>query len=243
MFAQSAAGIKPPAAPTIAAQSGWSTLYRLGALAALFTVAIIPVQLVVFTSSPPPQTALGWFELFQQNKLLGLLGFEILFVFNAVLAVPTAIALYMALRETDRSLMALFLALSVVGSVLLIVARPAVDMLYLSDQYAAATSEAQRSLYLAAGETLRATFNGTGFHASYNLANVGYMLVALVLFKSAHFGRAAAYAGFLAGLVGFGLYLPTIGIFVSVLSVLFLAVYQVLVARGLWRLAGSSGAA
>jgi hypothetical protein len=223
------------------AESDWRWLYRIGATAALFSVLMIPIQLIVFSSVPEPTTAVGWFALFQNNRILGLLSFEVLFVVNAAFGVTTTLALYAALRRTNPSIMAIALALGVVGTVCIIIARPAMEMLYLSDQHAAATSDAQRSLFLAAGESMVAMRHGTTFHVSYNLANIGLILVPLVMLQSQIFSRTTAYAGILSGVVGFGLYVPTVGIFISVLSVLFYAVFLVLVARKLFQLGRLEG--
>jgi hypothetical protein len=217
-------------------KSGWHWLYKVGAAAALFSVLIIPIQLIVFSSVPEPTTAVGWFTLFQDNKFVGLLSFEILFVVNAVFGVATTLALYVALRRANQSAMAIALAFGLVGTVCIIVARPGIDMLYLSDQYAAATTDAQRSLFLAAGEGMVALRHGTMFHVSYNLANIVLILVPLVMLQGQLFGKLTAYAGILAGVIGFGLYVPTVGVFISVLSVLFYAVFLVLVARKLFQL-------
>jgi hypothetical protein len=216
-----------------AAETGWHRLYEVGAAAALFSVLIIPIQLIIFSTVPEPTSAVGWFTLFHDNKLLGLLSFEILFVMNAAFGVTTTLALYVALRRANQSIMAIALVLSLVGAVCIIVARPAIDMLYLTDQYAAATTDAQRSVFLAAGESMVSMRHGTTFHVSYNLANIVLILIPLVMLQSGIFGKTTAYAGILAGIIGFGLYVPTVGIFVSVLSVLFYALYLVLVARRL----------
>ena len=154
-------------AATPAVGSTWKSLYKIGAAAALFGAAIIPIQMIVFIAWPPPDTAIGWFTLFQNSTIGGLLAFEGLFVVNAVLGILTALALYLALRRVNQSLMAIATALALVEAIALIVARPAFDMLYLSDQYAAATTDAQQSLFLAAGEAMWATFHGTAFHLSY----------------------------------------------------------------------------
>ena len=77
-----------------AAYPRWRPLYRIGGAAALFSVVIIPIQLIIFIVWGQPETALGWFNLFQDNKLAGLLAFEILFVVNAALGIATALALY-----------------------------------------------------------------------------------------------------------------------------------------------------
>ena len=129
-------------------------LFRIGDAAALFGAAIIPIQLVIFIVWGQPDTAIGWFAMFQDNKLAGLLAFELLFVVNAAVGIATTLALYVALRRVNESLMAIALVLGLVEAVALIVARPALEMLYLSEQYAAATTDAQRAMFLAAGEAM-----------------------------------------------------------------------------------------
>ncbi|MCL4248870.1 MAG: DUF4386 family protein [Anaerolineae bacterium] len=222
------------------AASSWATLYILGALGALFSFVLIPVQLIVFSTTPEPTTALGWFTLFQDNKLQGLLSFEILFAINSAFSVATALALYVALRHVSPSWMAIFLAFSLVGAVCIVIARPAIDMLYLSDQYAAATDDAQRALFLAAGETLVALRHGMAFHVSYNLANIGLLIAPLVMLRTNIFNKVTAYAGILSGVIAFGLYVPDIGIYISVISVLFYAVWLILIALKLWQLGRAS---
>lgn len=218
----------------------WRWLYKIGGAAAVFGVAIIPVQLVVFVVWGQPDTALGWFELFGSNRLGGLLAFEILFVVNAVFGIATTLALYVSLRQTNEAFMAIALALGFVEAVAFVVARPALEMLYLSSRYAAATTDAQESLFLAAAEVTLATFNGTAFHVGYNIFSIYFLIVPLVMLRGNTFGRATAYAGILAALLNWGLYVPGIGLALSALSVLPLAIWNVLVARTLFRLGGAS---
>src|SRR5688572_968857 len=158
----------------------WKGLCRTGAWAALFSAAIIPIQFIIFMAWPPPSTAAGWFALFQNNKLGGLLAFEFLFAVNAVVGIATTLALYVALRRVSESAMAIAVALGVVEAIAFILSRPALEMLFLSEQYAAATTGAQRALYLAAGEAMWATFHGTAFHVAYNIFSIYYLIVPIV---------------------------------------------------------------
>lgn len=222
--------------------SDWRWLFWLGGAASIFTLLIIPGQLAIFIAAPQPQSVLEWFELFQQSPLIGLLSFELLFILNAIIGLATTLALYVTLREVNPSWMALALVFSLVGSIALIVGRPAFDMWYLSGQYAAATTEIQRMALLAAGEALRAQFYGTAFTISYNLANIVLVIVPIVMLQSGRFSKVMAWAGILAGVIGWGLYIPEIGLYISIFSVLFLAVYQLLLAITLIRLARSVNA-
>ena len=224
-----------------AADARWGWLYKIGGAAALFSVAIIPIQLIIFIVWGQPETALGWFNLFRDNKLAGLLAFEILFVVNAVVGIATTLALYVALRRVNESLMVIATVVGLLEAVAFIVARPALEMLYLSNQYAAATTDAQSATLLAAGEAMLATFHGTAFHVGINLFSLYYLIVSIVMLRSNIFGSVTAYTGIVAAILNWGLYVPGgIGLFLFTLSVIpFLAIWLVLVGRRLFLLGRS----
>lgn len=189
-------------------------------------------------SSPAPATVAGWFALFQENRLLGLLSLELLIIVSNVLAVPMYLAFYAALRRTSVSFMAIAAGLGLVGIAAVFSARPAFDMLYLSGRYAAATTDAQRSAILAAGESSLAVFNGSASQVSYVLAAVALMVVCFVMLRGRVFGKGTAYVGILANILALGFYLPGIGIFLALLSVLpFLLIWNILIARRFFQLA------
>lgn len=216
----------------------WRWLYRIGGAAALFAAAMIPIQLTVFIIWGQPETALGWFTLFEDSKLAGLLAFELLLVISTALGIATTLALYVALRGVNESLMAIALVVGLLEAVAFIMARPAFEMLYLSEGYAASTSDAQRAMFLGAGEAMLATFSGTAFHLSINLFSIYFLIVSIVMLRSHIFGRVIAYLGILAALFNWALYVPQIGIFLSILSIVpFWAIWLILVARKLLQLA------
>ena len=209
----------------------WKPLFKIGGWTAIFMALIYPFQIVVFMIAPPADTAIGWFNLFQSNKLLGLLSFELLFIFYSALSIPLTIALYISLRRTDPSLTAIYLAFSLIGTAMLFTARPAFEMLSLSGKYAAATTEAERSLYLAAGETLMAVFKGTAFQISYFFGSITGLVVSVVMLKSNIFSKATAFVRIASSIFDFGILVPVIGTFISIFSVLCLLVWDILIAR------------
>jgi len=217
----------------------WKILYKFAAAAALSMLGIIVIQLIIFMTAPPPLegTAIDWFTLFQKNKLIGLIDFELLMIIYTLLSIPVALSLYHALRRTDQAFTALYVVLSIIGVVSFIAARPAFEMLSLSNQFAAATTEAQRSILLAAGEATLAAFDGTAFHVSYVLGSISGLIVSLVMLRSHVFSKGTAYVRIGSSLFDFGLYIPTIGIFLSLFSVLFLFVWNIMIARRLFQLA------
>lgn len=223
-----------------AADSRWQGLFRAGGTAALISVALIVMAIVAHIVWMPPQwspgAAIDWFNRFQDNWLLGLLGLDLLIVLGLVLGVPIFLALYVALKRVNESAVAVATAIALMGTVLHLTSNTAFEMLSLSQGYASATTEAQRAMFLAAGEATLAAYYGTTFHVSYVLGYVAKIVIGAVMLRSPAFGRQTAYVGILAGAVGLGNYAPTIGLFLSILSVLFIAMWNVLIARDLFKL-------
>jgi len=224
------------------ANSSWSWLYKVGATAALIVVAFIPVQIILFLAWPPPgfqptsSNVIGWFTLFNKHALVRLLQLDLLLVVDQILGVPIILALYVALRRASESVMAIATALGLVGVSAYLSSNTAFAMLFLSQQYATATTEAQRSQFVAAGQAMLATYAGTAFQVNYVVGSAVLVMTAVVMLRSKLFSKATAYVGILASVIGLGLYVPRIGIFLSVASVPFLAVWNVLIARRLFQL-------
>jgi hypothetical protein len=224
--------------------AAWRPLYRIGAAAALLTAILIPLQVLAFIRWPPPLdgTALDWFQLFARNRLAGLLAMDLLLMADYVLLIPIVLALYVALRRASQALMALGVATFFVAIAAYFASNTAFEMLALSSHYAAATSDAQRATYLAAGEVMMATYQGTAFQVSYVLGSLSGIAISAAMLRRAAFGPVAAWAGIAGNVIGFGLYLPVVGMFFGVISGPVLWVWYLLIARGLIRLAKGQGA-
>jgi hypothetical protein len=219
--------------------SCWAGLWRAGSVSALLLVAIIITTGIVFAIEPQPLdvTALDWFMLFQKNPLLGLVESELLMILYVIVSMPVALSLYILLRSVNPSWMLVYLVLGLIGVMCFIAARPAFEMLYLSRGYAAATSESERAMFLSAGQAMVATFHGTAFQISYILGSVTGLIVSLVMLQTKIFGKAFAYVRIASSICDFGLYIPVVGIYISMFSVLFLFIWNIMIARRLWQLA------
>jgi hypothetical protein len=184
---------------------------------------------------PPPSSVMEWFTLFQDNPLVGLVDLDLLLVVDNVLLVPIFLALYVVLRRANESVMALATVFGLVSVAMFIASNPAVEMLSLSKQYVATTTDAQRTLLLAAGQVMLATWQGTAFHVAYILGSVAGIAIGIVMLRSRNFGKATASMGIVGNAVALGYYVPTIGIYLSVFSVLFLEIWYILVAGRLFQ--------
>lgn len=227
---------EPKAAP---ATPPWRALYTLGGAAAITVVALVPVGSAIYLIWPPPSTALGYFTIFHDNPLVGLLNQDLLLLIDQVLMIVVTLAVYVALRSTSESFMAIAFVMAVAGAVLFIASNTAFNMLGLSGQYATATTDQQRSALLAAGQATLAGYQGTAFVMGYLLTGAADLVIALVMLRSVVFGKFAAWTGIVYGVTALVppiAALGTVGLVVSFTTLLPMLVWLVLIARGLFRL-------
>jgi Domain of unknown function (DUF4386) len=214
----------------------WQTLHRVGGMAALAVLVLIPVQMVVFFLWPPPNTVIGWFTLFQDNALVGLLDMDLLLIVDYLLLIGVFSALWASLRRANESLMAIALILQLVATATYLASTVAFEMLSLSNQYATATTEVERSILLAAGQAMLVTWQGTAFDVSYVLSALAVLIISAVMLRSHMFSKVTGYAGLSAGIL---MSVPStagmIGVIFSLLSLVPLAVWLALIARRLLR--------
>jgi hypothetical protein len=216
----------------------WQNLHRFGGMAALAVLVLIPIQMVVFFIWPPPSSVIGWFTLFHDNALVGLLDMDLLLIVDYLLLVGVFSALWASLRRANESLMAIALIVQLVATATYFALTVAFEMLTLSNQYTTATTEVERSIFLAAGQAMLATWQGTAFDVSYVLSALAILTVSAVMLRSPHhlFSKTTGYAGLSAGVLTL---IPptvgTIGVVLSLVSLVPMVIWLALIARRLLR--------
>ncbi len=188
-------------AGTESVDPAYKRLYTLGGVAAWLVVALTLSEVVAFALYPQPSTAGEWFELFQRSPLLGLLDFWGLEVPMYIMFTVVFLALYVVLRGVDPGLAVIALAFALLGVGIFLATNNPFSMLSLSSRYAAATTDAQRSAFLAAGEAILANTNQRavgGFNIALFLVSIAGLIVSSLMFNSNLFGRSVAYVGLLA---------------------------------------------
>ena len=111
--------------------------------------------------------------------------------------------LYVVLKRVNKSYMAIATVLGFAGIAVYFASNTALSMLSLSDQYATATTEVQRTMLLAAGQAMLAlnrfsspgAHPGAGGYMSLLLIAVAGMIISVVMLRSVDFNRATAYVG------------------------------------------------
>jgi Domain of unknown function (DUF4386) len=184
--------------------SGWNSLYQLGGTTALIAV-VIPLAEVAISFLPgvaratqETVTVIDWFTLFQTHWFLGLRNLGFLNLVGAALLAPTVLAIYSALRRDHEAYAAFGTVLFFVGLTVYLASSRAFPMLSLSAQYASATTDAQRSLLVAAGQAMLAEGQS---RAGIPLVEFASLLISAVMLRGKVFNRATAYAGILGNVL------------------------------------------
>ena len=223
----------------------WKSLYRIGAVAPLITLAFYLTQLfaIIFSKDKYPTTPEEWFNLFGRNKILGLILLNALDVFSIAILGLMFLALYIALRGQNPSYMVIAAFFAFLGIGIFVSSRTEMvaATLTLSEQYATATTEAPRSQVLAAGQAVSALSRATPETIGFLFMAVAGLISSLVALQAGAFGKALAYVGILAGVITFANQLclilaPAIAGFLLPLNGLLWLVWWLLVSRELYKL-------
>ena len=156
----------------------------------------------------PPSGVADWFALLHTNKLVGLALLNAFDLMNYALVGLIFLGLYAALRRFNKAMMTLALLLGFLGIGIYFASNQAFSLLALSDQYAAVTSELQRTVLLNAGQVLLALNNhavfGSGVFWGFVLVALAGLITSIVMLEGGPFGRSTSVIGMLANVLGLG---------------------------------------
>ena len=176
-------------------------LKRWGAVAAIAVVAIIPVQIAIFALRPPPADVRGFFELFEQSPLLGLLSLDLLYLLNNALMISVYLGLAACLYKANQSAIITALAVGLVGLAAYYASSVAFEMMSLAKSFNGSSNPLLRQQLLAAGEGMLATYKGTAFDVYYILNAITLFIFSWVMLKERErtFTRTTALWGLASG--------------------------------------------
>lgn len=185
-----------------------STLYRVAGLAALLAVFVALTDILLTflpagAEQPGTMTAVDWFDLFQANWFFGLRNLGLLpNILSLILLIPVFLALYTAHRHISPTAAMLAMIFSLIGAAIYLSNNAAFPMLTLSQKYAAATTDAERTLLAAAGEAILARGEDftPGVFMGFVLGEIAMMSIGLVMLRGGIFNKVAGYTGILGGL-------------------------------------------
>lgn len=182
----------------------WRDLYRAGGLAGLLAGAIYIVAAILIFATPSVPTSGGAETLayIASHRSLYILK-QILWLAPSVLAMVVFLALYPALKHLNKSHAAIGAVLGISAWALSLAwpttGEGAPTLVYLSDRYLAAATDAERTAFATAAEVLIAT---EAIPAAIGvLQTIGILVNSLVMVRG-RFPKSVAYLGVATGTIG-----------------------------------------
>lgn len=213
----------------------FSKLKKVTVFLMLFMVLIIPIQIIAYVVSPPPQSVSEIYRLYFENPLAGLISMDLLLLVNNVILIFLYTTLFLMLVKEQTALVALGMVFEVIGLAVYFPTNPAFEMLNLSRSYMIA-EKAEQIIYLSAGEVMLASYVGTAYITYYLLNGFALLIFSYSVMKSSSFDKTTGIWGLVAG--GLMLVPPTVGTIGMIFSFLSLLPWVVFVIRlciPIWR--------
>jgi hypothetical protein len=183
----------------------WRGLYWVGGVSAARYVVLIIIPLVLLNTTPLPPLSGGaaTLQYIASHKLVYIIEL-VSFVGLSLPAKVVFLAFYVALKHLNKSYAALGALVGIASEVIALAynsSPPSLNtgLLYLSDQYVAATTAAQRAAFATGAEGLIAVSNAV--NAAGILTAIGILILSLVMLKGV-FHKGVAYLGIATGAIG-----------------------------------------
>lgn len=192
-------------------ESRWRDLYRIGGVSSLLLAGLVAFAVIayfIWPYTPGFASTETIFVTLNTDRLGALFSLDVMMLVTAPIDILLFIALYAALKRVNESYTLIALVLGLMAIALLIPTKPLAELVFLSEQYAAATTEVARSQYLAAGEALLTLASGTAWIIFSLFSNISFLLSSLLMLRSTDFGKAAAYIGIVNSIFALGIIIP-----------------------------------
>ena len=185
---------------TIIPQGKW--LYKMGGAAALLALCVNLSDVILGFGGTEVVTygtksAADWFAIFQLSPFEGLYSLGIFNITYMVAMLPVYFALVWAHRRRQGVQAAMILVVFLLATAIYISTNAAIPLLVLSNKYALANTNVQKTIFIAAGEAILArgedftpgSFIGFIFSGSATIA------ISFVMLRGGIFGKANAWVG------------------------------------------------
>lgn len=176
-------------------------LFKISGYAAILIAAFIPLQIILYFIWPPPSDVAGWYALFQQHPIIGLMDMDLLLMVDYVLLLLVFLSFFLLLNKENKSLTTIGFILQLLATVIYFSSAVAFEMLSLSHDYAKASSLMEKMTLLGAGKGMLVTWQGSAFNISYILSCIALLMISVVMLKSVSFSRKIAWLGIVMGLL------------------------------------------
>ena len=187
-------------------EARWKPIYRIGAWAAILTIFLGLAEIgITFLpgggrETTEARTVIDWFTQYRSSPIMAMRNLGLVNIFLVAMSIPVSYALYAAHRRVERPLAGLALIVALLATAVFYSTNRAFAMLALSNQHAAAASDTQRALLMAAGQSMLAVGEShtPGTFLAFFFSELAGILISVVMLRGKIFSRLSAIAGIVA---------------------------------------------
>lgn len=214
-----------------------------GVICLIFILYSFTTLAVVFLAGAAPETVEECFSMLNENRIAGLLRLDILTVFIMPLYYVLFYSIYIALKKHDNHLLRLSVLFVWIGLTMFLAAPSVFSYLHLSEKFALAVTEAEKSQLLSAGAAIKAAdiWHGTGPVIGGLMMQTGILVISIIMLGNNVFSRFTAITGIITlGLdllhIVISFFLPAVGNILMVTAGTLYLVWFALIGLGLFRI-------
>jgi hypothetical protein len=192
----------------------WKSLYTIAGVAAFVSILVILLGFItyfIWPYTPGQDSAENILLLLYEDPLGGLVSLDLFLFIGNLFSLALFLTLYISLRQVDEAIALLALAVGLIGLVLLVPARPILELVHLSQAYVVAT-EAEKPQIVSSAATLLALFDGIGWYMNTLLGGLSLLTSSILMLRSRLYSKATAYVGIATNLVLVGFVIPPISL-------------------------------
>ncbi len=190
-------------------------IFTLGSIAAILSAVSIAFAIVAYFIWPykgNTSSIADILTVLQTDRIGGLIALDVSMLIIGPITILMFLAIFSVLRRVDEPIALLALILNMMAIALVIVCRPLVELVMLSDQFALATDAIEKSRILAAGEVLRTQLDGTAWAIQTAFLMIAGLINNTLMLRTKYFKKRTAWAGIVISAIGLPFFLPEIGL-------------------------------
>lgn len=214
-------------------------IFKLGSIAAILTAISIAFAIVAYFIWPYKGNTTSIesiLTVLQTDLVGGLIALDVSMLIIAPIMIVMFTAIYTVLKSVDKSMAMIVLILEIIAIGLIIVCRPLVELVNLSEQYAIATDTIEKTKILAAGEVLRCQLDGTAWAIQTLFLLMAGLISNIILLRTKYFSKKTAWTGIVISAMGLPFFLPKIGLMFLFLNTIGSIPWCIFVATDLYKI-------
>jgi len=214
-------------------------IFKLGSIAAILTSVSIAFAIVAYFIWPYKGNTTSIesiLTLLQTDLVGGLIALDVSMLIIAPIMIVMFTIIYTVLKSVDKSMAMIVLILEIIAIGLIIVCRPLVELVNLSEQYAITTDTMEKTRILAAGEVFRCQLDGTAWAIQTVFLLIAGLISNIIMLRTTYFSKKTAWTGIVISAIGLPFFLPEIGLMFLFLNTIGSIPWCIFVASDLYKI-------